>query len=429
MVRRKAVYYLSQPDRIGEACDQINWVRNVYPESEYELTLVWPILRPVANEPLMEILCRGIHTKQVRSREELLAVYQGVQQQDPAFVFIDSGDRISRYEDLYPLVFGPSRHFFASLTTEELEKGQRIRARLGIPSDAQLVTLHVREGGYLPNLAYHSYRDSDIKNYYHAIQYLVDKGYWVIRLGDKSMQRLENLPERVIDAPFHPDYEPFFEPYFIACSRFYLGVLSGPHSLADLFRVPRLVTNAPVIPTGPANSHDLFVYKKYFSMQLGRVLTYEELVTSPVLDFAHTHQFKQADIQLLENTPAEILGATWEMDTRLDGSYPHTKEAEHLKSHIDSIEERAHHVRKRFQSNENNQRRPFYISHLQSMNISLEFIHLNPGFLGHIWPTIRWQDAPPTVEGEPESMRGLRNRRIPDAQSHSAGAGAPLHVS
>ncbi|MBF0584553.1 MAG: TIGR04372 family glycosyltransferase, partial [Magnetococcales bacterium] len=303
MTRRKAVYYLGQPERIGEACDQINRVRNLHPASDFDLTVVWPVLRPVANAAVMEMLCRGLQTVQVRSREELLAVYQRIQQQDPAFLFIE--DDRHHPEEEYARVYGHERTFFCSLTAEEQARGQQLRDRLGIPATARLVTLHVREGGYVPNLSYHNYRDANIKNYYPAIRYLVNRGYWVVRLGDKSMQKLEDLPPQVIDAPFHPAYEPFFEPYFIASSRFYLGVPSGPMSLARVFDIPSLLTNYPFLPIAPETHRDILVYKKYFSTQLGRLLSYEEAITSPVVDYNLTQLFEQSGIQLIENSPAE----------------------------------------------------------------------------------------------------------------------------
>lgn len=401
MARKKAVYYLGQPERIGEACDQINRVRNLYPDSDYDLTIVWPIQRPAANAPLMEILCRGLHTEQVRSREELLAVYQRVQREDPAFLFLDT---TRRYEEEYPTVYGDSRTFVASLTAEELEKGQQIRTRLGMPADAQVVTLHVREGGYLPHLAYHNYRDCTIKNYYPAIQYLVDRGYWVVRIGDTTMQKLENFPAQVVDAPFHPEYEPFFDPYFVACSRFYLGVPSGPSSLAHLFRIPILMTNSICHPNPLTNVNTLYVFRNYFSRQLGRNLVYEEIIASPSLTFGYAELFEKSDLHLLENSPDEILNATWEMDTRLAGSYPYLEEAGHIQKHMKSIGKRAHLLRSTSEAKESGLPSPFF--HID-VSISLEFIRLNPAFVGHLWPPIHWQQSPRPTAGEPEAKMAL----------------------
>ncbi|MEO5354225.1 MAG: TIGR04372 family glycosyltransferase [Magnetococcus sp. XQGC-1] len=400
MARRKAIYFIGQPERIGEACDQMSWVRNIYPDTEYDLTIVWPVLRPVANQAVMDILCRGLPTEQVRSREELQAVYNKIHQAHPDVLILNDARYARFVEEFFAFNCEP-RKFIASLTAEELARGEQIRARLGMPSDAKVVTLHVRSGGYLPHLSYHSYRDANISHYHAAIRYLVDKGYWVVRLGDKSMQKLQDFPNQVIDTPFHPLYEPFFDPYFVACSRFYIGVPSGPMGLAHVLGVPKLITNYYYESIGPKTGKDLIVHKKYFSEQLGRLLTYEEAITSPVVSFTATHLFEQSGIRLLENSSEEILRATWEMDTTLDGTYPHMQEAEQMQRHIKSIEEKAHVLSMSRSPEERGIRMPYYISYLAKARISHEFIRLNPGFLGHLWPKIQWPTgAAPVIEQE-----------------------------
>ena len=131
------------------------------------------------------------------------------------------------------------------LTLQDKQKGHELRQALKIPDDAKIVTLHVREPGYHWQMEkFYHIRNADIYSYLPALVYLMDNGYHVVRIGDRTMTPLPFTHSRIIDAPFHPLYEDFFDPCFIAESRFYIGMPSGPETLAYIFDIPMLRTNA-----------------------------------------------------------------------------------------------------------------------------------------------------------------------------------------
>jgi len=73
--------------------------------------------------------------------------------------------------------------------------------------------LLVRDSAYLSQnplhknkkFDYHNYRDTDIYNYVESVQALVDKGYWVIRMGQIMRKRLLIQHKRIINYPFVED--------------------------------------------------------------------------------------------------------------------------------------------------------------------------------------------------------------------------------
>ena len=82
------------------------------------------------------------------------------------------------------------------LTEEEIIKGQSKLKDFGIPKNAKIVCITCRDSIYLKkkfpkkNFDYHSYRDANINHYIPAIKFLISKGFYVIRLGRISAQRV-----------------------------------------------------------------------------------------------------------------------------------------------------------------------------------------------------------------------------------------------
>ncbi|MBF0127233.1 MAG: TIGR04372 family glycosyltransferase [Magnetococcales bacterium] len=405
MSRIKAFYLFPQVGRIGEIAHRIPKIRNLYPEDTHDLTLLLggrgfddP---EVANGAVLELMCRGVRTHFVQQDEQAQTLFKQAKDEDGRTLWIQP-DPAFTYQHFVQEFHAKPRTYTCCLNEDDLEKGRRLRERLGIPQNAKIVTFHIREAGYLQQMEYHNYRNASIENYFYALLHLIKKGYWIIRFGDRTMQPLKNPPEHWIDAPFHPAYEPFFEPYFIASSRFYLGMPSGPSMVAEAFGVPQLMTNYTLNAASCENEGDLFLYKKYHSHQLGRMLTYEEIVTGPLLDYHRKYLYETAEITLMENTPSEILAATWEMEARLTRSYPFMAEANVTHQWIKEIQKKAHILRQNLITDEYYPAIRFFSSYLQKGRISHEFIRMNPGFLGQRYPKVSWGFNPTT-----ESLPGL----------------------
>lgn len=411
MSRIKAFYFFPQIGRIGEIAHRIPKIRNLYPDDVYDLTILLAgTLSQAANAVVLEMVCRGVATRFVSSIEEAQNVYAAVKAEDDRTFWVNP-EPVNTYLDFLLQFHHKSRNFVCTLNGDDLEKGKQLRARMGIPQNAPIVSFHVRESGFLPQMEYHDYRNANIQNYLYALLHLLKKGYWVIRFGDSSMQPLKAPLEHLIDAPIHPEYEPFFEPYFIASSRFYLGVPSGPSMVAEAFMVPQLMTNAPYAANTCENEGDMFIYKKYFSHQLGRALSYEEIITGPLLDYHRKYLFEHAEITLIENTPSEIFAAVWEMESRLSRSYPFMEEAQLHDKQVKEIQKKAHILRQALITNDYFPAIPLHAGYLQRGVISNEFIRMNPGFLGQKYPVVNW-GFHPEIKELPKMIENFYLRRL-----------------
>ena len=275
----------------------------------------------------------------------------------------------------------PIYHF--SLSDSDFDKGIQLRAKFNIPESAPIVVLHARESGYLGDS--HSYRNASIENYIPAINYLINNGFYIVRIGDKSMKRFVNPPPQLIDAPFHPEYTDFVEPYFAAVSKFFIGSASGPDTLALTFATPLLCVNLSQPNSIWGSEKDLFLPKKVYSHKLKRYLTYEEFWLSPGVNFHHTPYYQQAGIEFKENSSEEILMAVKEMDARIDGTYSSSQEIAKFDQRVRTIYEKAYYYRK--YSDVCKPEEPPCVPYLSNIQMSNEFIKANPEFLGHEWPS------------------------------------------
>ncbi|MBF0163003.1 MAG: TIGR04372 family glycosyltransferase [Magnetococcales bacterium] len=414
MSKPQAFYPFFQVGRIGEIAMRIPKARNLHPESAWDLTILLPSAQiPTANQAVIDILCRGVRVMHVASEQEAHAIYQQAKAEDPRAIWIDPDPAANYIEHLNRFHDQP-RTYFASLSREDVERGWRLREKLGMPRNARIVTCHVREAGYLDHksdMSYHGYRNADIQNFFYALIYLIKRGYWVVRLGDTSMRPLSDFPDHLIDAPFHPDYEPFFDPYFIASSDFYLGMLSGPNTLAGAFGVPQLLTNVPLSCASEENEGDMMIPKKYYSHQLGRMLTYEEIMMSPILDFNRLYLYQESEIEVIENGSTEIFAAVWEMESRLNNRYPFREEAELSHARVKQIQQKAHLWRQHTLTPDHYPHYPFVTSYLLKGRMSHEFIRMHPGYLGHDFPRIAW-GFHPRVEGLPARLEAFHRERM-----------------
>ncbi len=216
----------------------------------------------------------------------------------------------------------PQLHF----SHEEEERGVKLLNSMGLKKN-EYVCYFSRDPGYLQgreqiknSYSYHNYRDADINNYVDTLQWLNGLGYKTLRMGDVVQNSLD------YDHPLNIDYTrhhrtDFGDAYIIPNAKFFIGDTAGIYYFAEAFNRPNLVIN--IVPIAFTNilKDDIYIPKKYFSKKQNRLMTFQEIFESGSHNWLRAEIFDQAGIELLENSPDEILGATQEMIQRLDGTF------------------------------------------------------------------------------------------------------------
>ena len=171
------------------------------------------------------------------------------------------------------------------LPATQLTRATRAAAALGVPNDAPIVTVHVREAGFrqasqLRQRDWDDIRNARIESFHLAFEALIERGYTVVRLGDPTMTPV-SMPG-VIDLATAPERDPWLDIWFTARSRFLVGCDSGPSWLAVMLDVPVLTVNA-VHFRDMARDTDRMICKLARDRRTGQVLTIEEMLAGEFL--------------------------------------------------------------------------------------------------------------------------------------------------
>ena len=129
-----------------------------------------------------------------------------------------------------------------SLRKNSLIHGEKQLLEMGVSDDDWFVCVHVRENGFRNDAGRREYRNATIENYVKAFERIIEKGGWVIRMGDNSMKPLPDM-EQVIDYPFTKYKSDLMDVYLIKKCTFYIGCQSGILDIASLFQKPILIVN------------------------------------------------------------------------------------------------------------------------------------------------------------------------------------------
>jgi len=230
-----------------------------------------------------------------------------------------------------------------NLAHDDRRRGWECLQSLGIPADAWFVCVHCRERGYL-QLNMHDYRDVNVENYILAMQAIVERGGWCIRMGDPTMTRLTRM-EAVIDYCHSDVRSDWMDVFLCASCVFFLGSSSGLSSLSNIFGVPVASANAaPFSMVLHFRPGDIALPKLYWSEMSHRFITFEEVLGSPAGDFRHTDLFRQAGVSLIENSPEDVRDLALEMLDRIEGRVVYSEEDEVLQERFVSLMKPGHYT-------------------------------------------------------------------------------------
>ncbi len=219
------------------------------------------------------------------------------------------------------------------LSDAHRHRGWEALQGMGVPPNAWFVVTHVRSSGFK---GAEGYRDSDITAYLDAYREVTSRGGWVIRLGDRSMVPLPEMPN-VIDYALRPDKSDWMDVFLMTAARFMIGTSSGPTAVSYIFGVPVVMTNNLPSAATYFSRQDIFL-PRLMRKKDGGFLNLEALMTLPysmgVIDGMYKNVFQ---VETIPNTSEEIADAAVEMLEKLDGSMRYTEQDEALQSRFKSL--------------------------------------------------------------------------------------------
>jgi len=211
------------------------------------------------------------------------------------------------------------RHFTVPKTVSNI--AQQFCERLGIAESDRVVVLNVRDRNFLPDQDVHFYRTADIVTYEPAIRYLLDQGYWVLRIGTNGSSEAPFAHPRYLDVWKEPDYTDMLDPGLIARASFGITCSSGPQAIFHILGIPQLIVNCVLQAGMWTNPYDKLVFKTYRTNGEGAPAKLRSLLASGVALNSSFNGVEKCGFTAEDNTASEILDAVIEMEASLADSH------------------------------------------------------------------------------------------------------------
>ena len=224
-----------------------------------------------------------------------------------------------------------------TLTDEHRSKGKTALKQLGLPDNAWFVCLHVREAGFSPATEFiHSYRNADIENFRLAVETIASQGGWVIRVGDASMKKIENLPN-FIDYTSSSQKSDWMDVYLCAECKLFIGDTSGLFLVSTIFGVRSVLANMTPLAAKAYCANDLYIPKLLRDKVTGSYLKFSDVLNSPAANFRETRLYDDAGIVLEENSPEDINDLVTEALLKLNNKWVADADDELQQEHFNAL--------------------------------------------------------------------------------------------
>lgn len=203
-------------------------------------------------------------------------------------------------------------------TRSEEKRGQELLRQMGVPERKKWVCVINRDPMYLrvmepaADYSYHSFRDSNIDFYRDAAVALIEKGYYVIRMGRHVAAPMKLQGQGFVDYAVSDFRSDFADVYLGAKCEFCITNGTGFDGIPMVFRRPLCFVNeAPFEYLSTWLPNSLAIWKHH--IKNGKPMTPAEIVASGAGLFHTSKQYAEAGISLQENTPTEIKETALEM--------------------------------------------------------------------------------------------------------------------
>ena len=181
---------------------------------------------------------------------------------------------------------------------------QKFLQKFGLKNDDKFVTLHVRQEGYVDHST-HFQRNSNPQLFQNSIDYLIEQGIKVVRIGHPKMTPLKEQAGFIdltrVERPGEIDL------YLCARNWFYFGSSSGPLSIAYQFGRPSLLID--FLPFGTARPNCLHQTKRFYGDDKSQMLSFIELKQMDLDTVFSADVYRKKHLNALSATENDIKNA------------------------------------------------------------------------------------------------------------------------
>ena len=230
-----------------------------------------------------------------------------------------SGDFFSDCcSDLIQAGINPS---FFTLKDITIDTAMKFLKPFGLKKDDAFVVMHLREesahlkgGIILSNDIWHLNRNTKVENFISSVDYLLNMGLKVIRIGNKNMTPMIDKKGFIdltrLDRPEEVDI------FLCGAAAFYFGSPSGPYSIANQFGTKCCVVDYATHVGTRINDFTQFLH--YKKLDTGKTYTFSEMEDANLVGIFSNYVFNDRGLVPKFSTASENLQLTTEMIEYLD---------------------------------------------------------------------------------------------------------------
>ena len=222
-------------------------------------------------------------------------------------------------------------------------KGNNFLTAAGCKDNKKFVCLNIRDSAFLDTLfpdkdnSYHDYRDSDCHSYELAVNELISRGYFIIRMGSSVKEKMHIESDQFLDYPFCSDSSDFLDVWLMANCTFAISTSSGLDSIADIYRKPIAYVNA--LPLGAFNSNNprTIWMPKTIVDKNNQPLLLKTIIDTGLIHSQEQDELKKQGVSVVNNTAEEICEVAKEMEEKVSGSWDNSRANVTQRKHVEHL--------------------------------------------------------------------------------------------
>lgn len=215
-------------------------------------------------------------------------------------------NEIEKYDDFKLSLIIPNKYD---------KKSEDLLEKIGFKKNSKIVCIHIRDASYHNDLGRRDFRNPNIENYYESINFLLDKGYSVIRLGVVAEKKYEIYHENIFDLPFilESNEIEYLQFYLVKHCSFFIAHDSGPQFLPWFYGKPTLFTNI-LRPFGlnAPNINCRYITRQFYDLKKNKQLNLNDYLKLPFK--YHESRFIDESIRFIENSSEDLLNSLIEFE-------------------------------------------------------------------------------------------------------------------
>lgn len=249
---------------------------------------------------------------------------------------------ISNFSGSMPLYEENDTKQIKYFNSKELIHGKNFLKELGLNADDKYICLLCRDTEYENYLHKKNYnwkfvqnrildpengvnddfRNVDIENFRLTCEYLIDKGYYIFRMGQKVSKPLVINNKKFIDYASLGIRDEYLDIFLSANCNFFLSTSSGLDSVAEIFDRPIVFVDYVLMGhLRSSNKKHLSIFKHFLDKISKKKLTLSKIFARDVGLEMNSRIYEKKNIIFLENNPQEIKTAVIEMLDLIENNF------------------------------------------------------------------------------------------------------------